>query len=230
MGTPTNTHARRLFDGIAGTYDSPAEAFSFGQYGRWRRFAVSRLGVGREALVLDVATGTGLVARDVARKSRAGVVGLDQSPAMLGRAAARGLTVTAGRAETLPFADATFDGLTFTYLLRYVDDPPAVLAELARILKPGAPAASVEFGVPHGGITRALWRLYARRFFPTLARVLSPGWRAVGAFLPDSIVEFNERLPPEAVAHLWNEAGFRDVRVRRMSFGAGVVTWGRRDG
>jgi demethylmenaquinone methyltransferase/2-methoxy-6-polyprenyl-1,4-benzoquinol methylase len=229
--TATNSHARRLFDGIASAYDTPAEVFSFGQYGRWRRFAVGTLPLQTGARVLDVATGTGLVARDLRRRRHASVVGLDQSTRMLARARDRGgFTVTGGRAEQLPFQDGSFDGLTFTYLLRYVDDPAAVLAELARILKPGAPAASVEFGVPAGPVTGPLWHLYAGRFFPAFARLLSAGWREVGAFLPSSIVEFNRRLPPEAVAQLWREAGFEDVTLRRMSFGAGVVTWGHSRG
>jgi demethylmenaquinone methyltransferase / 2-methoxy-6-polyprenyl-1,4-benzoquinol methylase len=229
--TATNSHARRLFDGIATAYDTPAEVFSFGQYGRWRRFAVRTLRLPPNARVLDVATGTGLVARDLRRLQTAAVFGLDQSPRMLGRARARGgFAVTGGRAEQLPFADTTFDGLTFTYLLRYVDDPPVVLAELARVLKPGAPAASVEFGVPDGRITGPLWHLYAARFFPAFARLISKGWHEVGGFLPNSIIEFNRRLPPTDVAALWEKAGFSDVRIKRMSFGAGVVTWGRRRG
>lgn len=229
MQTSTNVRARRLFDGIAAAYDTPAELFSFGQYGRWRRFAVRMVRPQPGARALDVATGTGLVARDLARRG-AIVVGIDQSEGMLRRARARGVRVSGGQAERLPFAEASFDALTFTYLLRYVDDPPAVLAELARVLRPGAPAASVDFGVPSGRVTGRLWRLYSTRVFPALAAAISPGWREVGSFLPGSIVAFNEATPPDAVAALWRDAGFDDVRARRLSFGAGVVTWGRRRG
>lgn len=222
--------ARRLFDGIAPAYDLPAEIFSFAQYGRWRRFAVSRLALPRGALVLDVATGTGLVARDLARRGSR-VVGIDQSAGMLAAARARsGFAVAGAEAERLPFPDEMFHGLTFTYLLRYVEDPAATITEMARVLKPGAPMASVEFGVPRGGITGPLWRLYALGVFPFGARLVSRGWREVGEFLGRSIAGFSDRLPPEDLADLWRKAGIEAVRIRRVSFGAGVVTWGRKSG
>lgn len=231
MASAKTAHARRLFDGIAPSYDTPAEIFSFGQYGRWRRFAVSRLNLTPGARVLDVATGTGLVARDVARRYRARVTGLDQSAGMLARANERGsFAVAGGSAERLPFADESFDGLTFTYLLRYVDDPAATLNELIRVLRPGAPMTSVEFGVPPSWWARPLWSLYALRVLPAGARVISPGWRTVGDFLGNSIVEWAERFRPDAIAGLWRSAGMERVGVRGMSFGAGVVTWGWKRG
>ncbi len=226
MTSARTAHARQLFDGIAPAYDTPAEVLSFGQYGRWRRFAVSRLELPERALVLDVATGTGLVARDVARRWRARVVGLDQSHGMLRRARERNARVAGGTATQLPFRDETFDGLTFTYLLRYVDDPRATIAELVRVLRPGAPMASVEFGVPSARWSRSLWGLYTQRVLPLGARAISSGWRDVGDFLGNSIVEWGERFSPEDIAATWRDAGMERVRTRSMSFGAGVVTWG----
>ena len=88
-------------------------------------------------------------------------------------------------AETLPFDDATFDHLTVTYLLRYVDDPGATLAELARVVRPGGILASLEFGVPSG--RRPAWELYVRAGLPLAGRVLRNGWREVGDFLGGSI-------------------------------------------
>lgn len=221
-------HARRLFDGIASAYDVPAEAFSFGQYGRWRRFAVERLRLKPGAFVLDVATGTGLVARDVARRYEASVVGADQSPGMLAAARARGLAVIGASADRLPFPDHRFDAVTFTYLLRYVDDPAGVVAELARVLRPGGAMASVEFGVPAGRLAGPLWRLYALRVFPLAAREVSRGWRAVAGFLGPSIVEFSERTPPNEVEAIWRAAAMRDVHTKALTLGAGLVTWGRK--
>jgi len=220
-------HARRLFDGIAGSYGWPAELFSFGQYGRWRRAAVRHLDVARGGRVLDVATGTGLVARDIAASTGARVVGLDQSAGMLQQARRRGVALVAGSAEALPFPDATFDGLAFTYLLRYVDDPQAVLAELARVVRPGGRIISVEFGVPRGA-ARPLWRLYTRGIFPLGTRLISDGWAEVGGFLGRSIADFDAVWPPERLVEAWNAAGIADVGVRRMSLGGGVVMWGRR--
>src|SRR5437867_8766936 len=127
--------ARTLFAPLGPTYDRYAAALSFGQDPRWRRFLVSRIDAGSKDTVLDVATGTGAVAAELVRQKGCAVVGLDQSPEMLAVAALRvprGVTLVEGDAQRLPFPDASFAGLTFTYLLRYVDDPGATLRELAR--------------------------------------------------------------------------------------------------
>src|ERR687887_2657815 len=125
-------HARRLFAPLGPTYDRMGALLSLGQDPLWRRFLVSRLPPSGH--VLDVATGTGLVAAQLLRRGYR-VTGLDQSREMLAVARERladRAEVLEGSAEALPFSDDSFDHLTFTYLLRYVDHPPAVLAELAR--------------------------------------------------------------------------------------------------
>jgi demethylmenaquinone methyltransferase/2-methoxy-6-polyprenyl-1,4-benzoquinol methylase len=190
---------------------------------------VEQLNLPDGASVLDVATGTGLVARDVARRYRARVVGVDITYSMLRRARPTGAALVAGRAEQLPFLDASFDAVVFTYLLRYVADPAATLAEMARVLRPGGTMVSVEFGVPPHPVARAGWELYARRLLPLLAGRISRGWGEVGRFLAPSITEFHDRFPPGLLVDLWNRAGINDVRARRLTFGAGVVTWGVRE-
>jgi demethylmenaquinone methyltransferase/2-methoxy-6-polyprenyl-1,4-benzoquinol methylase len=228
--------APRLFAPLGPTYDRYARLLSFGQDPRWRRFLVSRLEAGPDERVLDVATGTGAVALELVRQHGCSVVGIDRSPEMLSvarrRVASRSLGARVelheGRAETLPFPDASFDGLTVTYLLRYVDDPTAAIRELARVVRPGGTMAMLEFGVPRGQVTRALWELYVRLALPLAGRLLSPGWHEVGSFLGPSIRDFEARLPLERQLDLWSEAGLADVRARRLSFGGGVVVWGRR--
>jgi demethylmenaquinone methyltransferase/2-methoxy-6-polyprenyl-1,4-benzoquinol methylase len=126
-----------------------------------------------------------------------------------------------GRAESLPFADAEFDALTFTYLLRYVDDPQATMRELARVVRPGGVVAMLEFGLPRG-VWRPLWELYVRVGLPAAGALVSPGWREVGGFLGPSIRGFHARVQLE---RLWHDAGLRDVRTRHMSLGGGVVMW-----
>jgi demethylmenaquinone methyltransferase/2-methoxy-6-polyprenyl-1,4-benzoquinol methylase len=227
VGSARTAHARRLFDGIAPAYDAPAEIFSFGQYGRWRRFAVSKIDARPGSVILDVATGTGLVARDLRRRGLR-VIGLDQSDGMLVRTSRRGVAAVGGSAERLPFGDETFDALTFTYLLRYVDDPASTLAELARVARRGGVIASVEFGLPDARWARRLWNIYALRVMPLAMRPLSRGWRDVGDFLGPSIVDWAGRFPSEALIRLWEDAGLRDVGARAMSFGAGVVMWARK--
>jgi demethylmenaquinone methyltransferase / 2-methoxy-6-polyprenyl-1,4-benzoquinol methylase len=229
-------HARALFAPLGPSYDRTAALLSFGRDPRWRRFLVSRVKAGPGDTVLDVATGTGAVAIELARRRGCAVVGLDQSREMLAEARLRieelGLAASIelwhGNAENLPFPDASFDGLTFTYLLRYVDDPAATLAELARVVRPGGTLAALEFGVPPRQPWRALWELHVRAVLPVAGRALSPAWGEVGRFLGGSIRDFRTRLPPERETELWRAAGVRDVRVRRLSLGGGVVMWGRR--
>jgi demethylmenaquinone methyltransferase/2-methoxy-6-polyprenyl-1,4-benzoquinol methylase len=222
--------ARTLFAPLGPTYDRYAALLSFGQDPRWRHFLVSRIDVGPRQTVLDVATGTGAVARDLIAEKGCTVVGLDQSPEMLAEARRRlpdDVKLIEGRAEQLPFPDATFDALTFTYLLRYVDDPAATLQELTRVVRPGGTIAGLEFAVPHG-LWRPLWELYVRVGLPAAGRALSPGWAEVGGFLGPSIRDFYERYPEPRLRELWWDAGVRNVQTRRLSLGGGIVTWGRR--
>jgi len=222
--------ARTLFAPLGPTYDRYAAALSFGQDPRWRRFLVSCIEAEPTDTVLDVATGTGAVARELLRQKGCTVVGLDQSPEMLAEARRRlpkEVQLVEASAEQLPFPDASFDALTFTYLLRYVSDPGATLRELARVVRPGGTVAGLEFAVPHG-VWRPFWELYVRVGLPLAGRVISPGWAGVGDFLGPSIRSFYARWPEERLVELWREAGVAGIRSRRLSLGGGIVTWGRR--
>lgn len=217
--------AERIFTGIGRSYDRVAAALSFGQDPRWRRALVSAIDARPGDRVLDVATGTGMVAEALVRRYGCHVVGLDQSSDMLALAREReGVfdDLIEGRAERLPFADATIDHLTFTYLLRYVEDPAATMRELARVVKPGGHVAMVEFGVPRG-LWWPLWWLYTRIGLPILGQIVSRKWSVVGGFLGPSISDFYRRHPQSAVERYWRDAGLGDVRTRRMSLGGGVV-------
>jgi demethylmenaquinone methyltransferase / 2-methoxy-6-polyprenyl-1,4-benzoquinol methylase len=203
---------------------------SFGQDARWRRFLVARIEAGPDDRVLDVATGTGLVARELVRQHGCRVVGVDQSAGMLAEARTRvneRVELVEASAEQLPFADAEFDALTFTYLLRYVEDPAATLRELARTVRTGGTIAELEFGVPRGP-ARAFWELYVRAGLPVAGAVVGRGWRYPGSFLGGSIRDFNARWPQERLHEAWRAAGISDVQSRRLSLGGGVVTWGHR--
>jgi demethylmenaquinone methyltransferase / 2-methoxy-6-polyprenyl-1,4-benzoquinol methylase len=228
-------HARELFAPLGPTYDRYARLLSFGQDPRWRAFLVSRVPADARC-VLDVASGTAAVATELAlAEPGRTVVGVDQSPEMLAAGRARierrGLgdrvELREGRAEALPFGGEGFDALTFTYLLRYVDDVPATLRELARVVRPGGTVAMLEFGLPRG-IWRPLWELYVRVGLPAAGAVVSPGWGEVGRFLGPSIRGFWERWPESRLLDAWGEAGIAHVRSRRLSAGGGIVVWGQR--
>jgi len=226
VDTPRRRHALALFAPLGPSYDRVGAVLSFGQDPRWRRFLVSRVPAdgGR---VLDVATGTGLVTDLLLRRGHR-VTGLDQSSDMLAVARSRfgdRVELVQASAETLPFDDASFDHLTVTYLLRYVDEPGPVLRELARVVRPGGTIAMLEFAVPRR-LGRPLWEAYVRVGLPLAGRAISPGWHEVGRFLGPSIRDFWERLPEQALLELWRAAGIADVRARRLSLGGGIVVWG----
>jgi demethylmenaquinone methyltransferase/2-methoxy-6-polyprenyl-1,4-benzoquinol methylase len=234
-GSARKREALELFSGLPRRYDQLSAALSFWQDPRWRRALVDAVAPRAGERLLDVATGTGMVAAELLARADCTVVGLDQSPQMLAGARARfageptgRVQLLEGQAEALPFPDASFDALTFTYLLRYVDDPPATMRELARVLRPGGRIASLEFGVPPRLPVRAAWRLYTAVGLPLLGGLFSSEWREVGRFLGPSIRGFYERHPLERIAAYWRDAGLEAVVVRRMSLGGGIVMSARR--
>jgi demethylmenaquinone methyltransferase/2-methoxy-6-polyprenyl-1,4-benzoquinol methylase len=230
--------AREMFAGIAPRYEWMGVVLSLGQDARWRRVLVSRANALPGQLALDVASGTGLVARELASGKNLRVVQLDPSEPML-RA---GIPITEaaelanrvrpvlGRAEHLPFPDGRFDLVTFTYLLRYVDDPESVVAELTRVLRPGGCLAGLEFGVPSGRFARGGWWAYTRGLMPVVATLAGRSWGRAGVFLGPSIREFWERYPLAEQVRWWQAAGLRHVRSRALSLGAGIVMWGVKGG
>jgi demethylmenaquinone methyltransferase/2-methoxy-6-polyprenyl-1,4-benzoquinol methylase len=235
-----NRFAQGLFTPLPGRYDQLAEVLSMGQNGRWRRAMVAQIasGSGRGGtLMLDVASGTAGVALQLAARTTMKVVGADLTEPMLregqARVAAAGqdgrIALVTGRAEQLPFPDASFDALTFTYLLRYVDDPQATLTELARVLKPGGTMASLEFCVPPNPLWRAAWEVYTRVILPAGGLLLGgPPWLRVGRFLGPNITGHYRRYPVPWTVEAWQRAGFTGVGTRLMSLGGGLVMWGQR--
>jgi demethylmenaquinone methyltransferase/2-methoxy-6-polyprenyl-1,4-benzoquinol methylase len=223
-------HAKELFAPLGPSYERYGSALSYGQDPRWRRFLVSRIDVGPGDRVLDVATGTGAVARELVEQKACAVVGVDQSPEMLAEARRRTdgrIELIEASAERLPFADGEFDALTFTYLMRYVEEPAAALAELVRVVKPGGTIAGLEFGLPRG-VWRLPWEAHVRAVLPGVGLAYRRGWREAGSFLGPSIRGHYTRWPLEAQLAAWREAGLSEVAALPMSFGAGIVIWGRK--
>lgn len=237
-----SSFTRSLFSPLPARYDRLAEILSFGQNEAWRLAAVDAIARGlananQGPLILDVASGTAGVAIELARRTGGTVVGVDLTEQMLRRGAenvaASALTgrivLVGGQAERLPFADATFDALAFSYLLRYVDDPQATLAELARVVKPGGVMASLEFGVPAGPVWHPSWVAYTRLVLPVAGLVTGgPSWWRVGRFLGPSISGHYRRYPVDWTVGAWEKAGFTGVAARAMSLGGGLIMWGTR--
>jgi demethylmenaquinone methyltransferase/2-methoxy-6-polyprenyl-1,4-benzoquinol methylase len=229
--------ARTLFAPLPARYDRLAEILSFNQNGQWRSSMVSHM-PHEAGVILDVAAGTAGVTLALARHAPAArIVGLDLTPAMLLEGARRvrsagvasrvGLVV--GNGSRLPLPDRSVDALTFTYLLRYVPDPAATLAELARVLKPGGVMASLEFCVPSGPVWWPAWWGYTRTVLPTAGFLLGgTAWWRVGRFLGPNISAHYRRYPVDWTVSAWQAAGLTDVHARRMSLGGGLVMWGIR--
>lgn len=235
--TDPNRFAQDLFRPLPRHYDVLEELLSFGQNWRWRREMVAHVDNTDPSTILDVATGTAGVALTLTRRTRAHITGIDITEAMLRRGHERveragaesRVRLAVGQAERLPFPDRSFDALTFTYLLRYVADPAATLRELARVLKPGAAIASLEFAVPPNRFWRFWWWLYTRGGLP-VAGYLTGGreWSRVGRFLGPNISAHYDRYPVAWTVQAWQDAGLADVGVRSMSLGGGLVMWARK--
>jgi demethylmenaquinone methyltransferase/2-methoxy-6-polyprenyl-1,4-benzoquinol methylase len=226
MISEKNKTARRLFAPLAGDYGTWSRILSFGQDPRWRRMMLKKLGLHHGARVLDVAAGTGEVTR-LLQQMGITVFSLDLSPDMLAEAKAKGAVAVLARAEELPFSDRTFDALTFTYLLRYVENPNACLQELARVLKPGGRAGMVEFGRPRKA-WGLLWFFYTRTCLPLAGKLIDRGWQRVGSFLGPSIDEFWQRYDAGSLMKIWEQAGFGEVEMKSMSLGGGFLITGRK--
>lgn len=235
-GSPTR-FAQSLFAGLPARYDRLAAWLSLGQDRRWRRVMIDHAVVAAPRSVLDVATGPAGVALQLADRTDAVIVGVDVSADMLDRgrrnvqAAGRAdrIALVLGQGERLPFADNSFDALTFTYLLRYVADPAATIAELARVVRPGGRVASLEFAVPTNPFWRCWWWGYTRLVLPVAGALLGGrAWYDVGRFLGPNITKHYRRLPVDATVAAWEAAGLVDVGLRRMSLGGGLVMWGQR--
>ena len=232
-----NRFAQQLFTPLPQRYDRLAEVLSMGQNGRWRRAMIDHIAPAAPSLILDVASGTAGVALQLAERTPGDVIGVDLTMEMLAQGGrnvdAAGqrarVQLVAGRGEQLPFPDRTFDALTFTYLLRYVDDPAATLRELARVVKPGAAVASLEFFLPPNRFWRMMWWLYTRLVLPVGGWITGGReWFRVGRFLGPNISGHYRRYPLSWTEQAWRQAGFENVGVRIMSLGGGLVMWGTR--
>lgn len=215
---------RAMFGRIVPRYDLMNRLMTGGMDVRWRKLAVRLCDPGG-AVALDIATGTGDLAREMLRQGAREVVGVDFCGPMLDAAAGKladlrpAVRLVAGDAQALPFADESFDRVINGFLLRNVSDLPLSLREMARVLRPGGRAVCLEITHPPSRLFGALFRRYFYGFVPRLGALVTGDAQAY-SYLPDSLTHF-----PTAprLAALMRQAGFDEVGYRYLSFGAMAI-------
>jgi demethylmenaquinone methyltransferase/2-methoxy-6-polyprenyl-1,4-benzoquinol methylase len=207
-GTLPETQVRAMFDRIAGVYDPLNSVMTAGLHHRWRSRAADLARIGPGSRVLDVATGTGDLAIELARRG-ADVVGLDFSERMLelARAKAPQLRFESGNALALPYADDEFDAVTVGFGARNFDDLDRGLAELARVTRPGGRVVVLEITTPQRPPLSWFFRLWFDHAVPALGRLA--GDPDAYTYLPSSVRRFPQ---PEGLAARMAAAGLVDVR------------------
>ena len=225
LAAPPTLGSGAMFDRIAPRYDLVNRVLSFGLDRGWRRRTVRALDLGERPRVLDVATGTGDLAIELARARPLGeVIGLDPSPGMLALARTKldrlGLgsrvTLIEGDAQQLPLASCEVDAATIAFGIRNVPDRPKALRELARVVRPGGKIAVLELAdpQPRKGPLAAMARFHTHYFVPKLGALLS-GKREY-AYLQKSVAAFPSA---EAFAAIMRDSGLRVIEVVPMTFG-----------
>jgi demethylmenaquinone methyltransferase/2-methoxy-6-polyprenyl-1,4-benzoquinol methylase len=213
-----------MFDTIAPRYDRLNRILTLGLDVGWRRTTVRALRLGTDALVLDIACGTGDFCRELAAGG-AHPIGLDRSAGMLTAARVAGTRgpLVRGDGLALPVRDRALDGITCGFALRNVVALEPLFAECARVLKPGGRVAFLEVAEPENAVVRAGHRAYFRHVVPFVGGLLSD--RAAYRYLPDSTAYLP---PPSELAATLAAAGFANVTRRLLGLGAAQLLCGVR--
>jgi demethylmenaquinone methyltransferase / 2-methoxy-6-polyprenyl-1,4-benzoquinol methylase len=224
-------HARRvreMFAKISPRYDVLNHLLSVNIDKRWRRRVVNEVRslLPEGAHVLDVGCGTGDLSLELFENTAAQVTGIDFCGPMLkfAKTKAPHVQFIEGDALRLPFAEASFDGLTIGFALRNLASVERGLSELRRVLKPDGIVAILEFSRPVFPLFEQFVRLYYRRLLPWIGGIVS-GSRDAYEYLPDSISRFPDQ---QTLAAMMQEAGFEDVRFDNLSGGIAALHTGRR--
>lgn len=222
---PAKEHIRKMFDGIAPSYDRLNHLMSLGVDRRWRRRALREIVDGTPQQVLDVACGTGDSTIAVARAAAAGslVTGADISEGMMALVAEKAekagvadrIRLVVADGEAMPFADATFDRVTCAFGIRNFEHKEKGLEEFRRVLRPGGRAVILELSVPQNKVLRWAYDLYFLHILPWVGGKVS-GDKAAYKYLPASVHNFPA---PKEFCRMMEEAGFRSVRFRTFTFG-----------
>ena len=229
QGEQKARYVQGMFSRIARRYDVMNVLMSFGRDGAWRRFVVNKARPKKGTLALDVATGTGKIAQETARRG-ARAVGIDFCPPMMvqgrdeGVGADEPVYFAGGDALRLPFADNTFDSVTTGFAMRNVTDVEGAFREMVRVARPGSRIVCLEVGKPRWAVTRLFHRVYTRGVVPLMGRLIA-GEGDAYSYLPNSMGKFP---PPEDLARIMIRAGVRNVRWKQLTFGAVAIHWGEK--
>ena len=210
----------KLFDRTASDYDRIDRLLALGSGPWYRNQALRRAGLTTGMRVVDIGIGTGLVAREAVKLvgDPALVIGVDPSVGMMSQAHLPGVELFEGRAEAIPFPDASFDFLSMGYALRHISDIDAAFREFHRVLKPGGRLCLLEITKPERAWSRILLKGYMRGVVPVLARLT--GCSAESAKLWRYYWDTIEAcVPPAAVIDTLTEAGFSGAK-RHVETGA----------
>ncbi|HEY9723697.1 MAG TPA: bifunctional demethylmenaquinone methyltransferase/2-methoxy-6-polyprenyl-1,4-benzoquinol methylase UbiE [Oscillatoriaceae cyanobacterium] len=222
-------YVRSMFDRIAERYDLVNDAMTFGHHRRWKMDILRHVRPQKGDRCLDLATGTGDIARGLLRKvgPEGHVTALDFSPGMLEAARKRGpheIDWVQGDMLQLPFPDASFDVVTVGFGLRNVADVPRALDEVARVLKPGGRFASLDLARVRLGLMKPFVNLYSFRIVPLIGKVLS-GESEAYTYLPTSNEVF---LSQDELAGQLRMRGFEPVKVQDLMGGTTAIVSGTR--
>jgi len=219
-------YMRRLFGGAPEEYDSLLSRLTLRSDAKWRKAVVDASQTRDSALVLDVATGTGLMAFDFANRldNEGLVVGIDLCEPMLRKGISNlkangkrnSVNFVAGRGEALPFVDGSFDCASITLALRNVTDPELVLREMARVVKKGGPVISLDFCRPKAPVLSSMYSFHIFHVLPFIGKLVSEEWKEIFDYLAGSI---KKSLAPSAIAELMHKVGLCQVTVRRFTVG-----------
>jgi demethylmenaquinone methyltransferase / 2-methoxy-6-polyprenyl-1,4-benzoquinol methylase len=216
-----------MFGRIARRYDLMNALMSFGRDRAWRRFTVNKARTRQGGLALDVATGTGRIAQELARRGTR-AVGIDFSAPMMVQGRSEGVGArepvyfAGADALRLPFEDNTFDCATSGFAMRNVTNIESAFREMHRVVKPGSRIVCLEVGRPHFAPARLFHGLYTRRIVPAMGKIIA-GDSDAYTYLPSSMGKFPM---PEELARIMEKAGIKNVHWKQLTFGAVAVHWG----
>ena len=225
---------QQMFGAIAPRYDFLNRLLSFGIDRRWRTKAVRLLKYREDSRILDVATGTGDVALEIALRTPPSVkiTGADFCKEMVDLGAVKvaaspyadRIDLKVAPCEDLPFANETFDSITIAFGIRNVVDRKLGLAEMWRVLRPGGRMIILEFSTPRSQLFRQLYYFYFRRLLPIVGGLFSR-YNAY-KYLPDSVLEFPSQ---EEFSSMMADAGFRSIHLHELTFGIATIYVGDKE-